>query len=163
MPSTIQLLAAVEININGLIIKRISSISISQPFDNHHTFEISISPEMLPDKSTKVDLKKLAEQVVGEITVIKLKQGEKQQDGSIQEQQTRTFKGIATTIRLSKGSSTSNTIVISGVSSTAVLSAGRTTRSFTDKSLSDITQKVLSPFGGLSKKISPTYSAPFVT
>ena len=165
MPSTTQLLASVEITIKSLVIKRISSISINQPFDNHHSFEVSISPDMLPEKSLKVDIKKLAEQMVGEDVVINLKQGEKQKDGSISEKQKLNFKGFVSSVRLSKGTSSSNTIIISGLSPTALLSAGRTTRSFTEKNLDDIVKKVLSPFGSMSKKIGATYGTaiPFVT
>ncbi|MCE7059240.1 type VI secretion system Vgr family protein [Dyadobacter sp. CY343] len=165
MPSTTQLLASVEVTIKSLVIKRISSISINQPFDNHHSFEVSISPDMLPEKSLKVDIKKLAEQMVGEEVVIILKQGEKQKDGSISEKQKLNFKGFVSSVRLSKGTSSSNTIIISGLSPTALLSAGRTTRSFTEKNLDAIVNKVLSPFGSMSKKIGATYGTaiPFVT
>ncbi|MCF0075098.1 phage baseplate assembly protein V [Dyadobacter sp. CY261] len=165
MPSTTQYLASVEITIKSLVIKRISSISINQPFDNHHSFEVTISPDMLPEKSLKVDIKKLAEQMVGEEVVINLKQGEKQKDGSISEKQKLNFKGFVSSVRLSKGTSSSNTIIISGLSPTALLSAGRTTRSFTEKNLDAIVNKVLSPFGSMSKKIGATYGTaiPFVT
>lgn len=160
MASTTQLIASVEITVNGLVIKRISSISLTQPFDNHHSFEISLTPDMLPVKSVKVDIKALAEKVVGEAVVIILKQGQRQEDGSMADKQTLTFNGFVSSIRLSKGSSTSNTIIISGVSPTAMLSAGRTTRTFTDLSLKKIVDKVLNPFGALANTVSPTYDSP---
>ncbi|MEO6282969.1 MAG: phage baseplate assembly protein V [Dyadobacter sp.] len=165
MPSTTQFLASTEITINGFVIKRINSISINQPFDNHHSFEISISPDMLPGKPLTVDIKKLAEKVVGESVIINLKQGLKQENGNISDEQKLMFKGFVSSVRLSKGSSTSNTIVISGMSPTAMLSAGRTTRSFTEKNLDGIVDKVMSPFGDFPKKIGANYKTaiPFVT
>ena len=153
MSSTTQLIASIEISVNGLNLSRISNISISQPFDNHHSFELSVTPDMLPEKSVKVDLQKLAEQVVGEAITITLKQGLKNKEGVFEEKQKRVFKGIVTSLRLSKGSSTANTLLITGVSPTAMLSAGRTTRSFTDKTLGDIVKKVLSSFGALPNKV----------
>lgn len=155
MPSTLQLIASVEININGLIINRISSLSISQPFDNHHNFEVSVSPDMLPEKSPTVKLKELGDKVVGEEVVIKLAQGEKDKAGKVSQQQTMTFKGIVTAVRLSKGSSTSNTVIITGVSPTALLSAGRTTRSFSKLTLQQIVGKVLQSYTHLQKEVKP--------
>ncbi|MFN8349199.1 MAG: phage baseplate assembly protein V [Spirosomataceae bacterium] len=157
MPSTLQLIASVEININGLKINRITSLSISQPFDNHHSFEISLSPDMLPDKSSTVKLKELGDKVMGETVVIKLAQGEKAKDGTVSKQQTMVFNGIVTAVRLSKGSSTSNTIIITGVSPTALLSAGRTTRSFSKLTLEQIVNKVLKPYGDLKKNVRPEW------
>lgn len=156
MPTTNQLLASIEVKLGALTLTRISSVSINQPFDNHHSFEVSFTPDMLPDKPEKVDLKDLSEKIVGEAVTITLKQGDKDN----KEVQSRIFKGIATSLRLSRGSTTANTLVVSGVSPTALLSAGRTTRSFTDKTLEEIVTKVLSPLGGLAKKVSPTTSSP---
>lgn len=160
MPSTLQLIATVEISINGWIINRIKSLAISQPFDNHHSFEVNLSPDMLPGKSFIVKLKELGEKVVGEAIVIKLTQGERSKEGKVSEEQTMVFKGIVTTVRLSKGNSVSNTIVITGTSPTALLSAGRTTRSFSMQSLKAIVDKVLLPYGDLSKNVNPDWKSP---
>jgi type VI secretion system secreted protein VgrG len=160
MPSTLQLIASVEININGLKINRINSLSINQPFDNHHSFEVSLSPDMLPEKPSTVKLKELGDKVVGEAVVITLAQGEKAKDGTVSRQQTMVFNGIATAVRLSKGSSTSNTIIITGVSPTALLSAGRTTRSFSKKTLQAIVDQVLTPYGDLKKDVRPEWKEP---
>ena len=160
MSTTNQLLPSVEITIKDLTLTRIGSISIDQTFDDHHRFEISLSPDMLPGKSVRVDIKELAEQVVGEAAVIKLRQGIKQPDSSVSVQQSLTFKGLATTVRLSRASSGSSAIVISGVSPTALLGAGRTNRSFTDKNLSGIVGQILGKFGSLSFKNSPSHLAP---
>lgn len=161
MPSTLQLIASVEININGLKINRVSSLSINQPFDHHHSFEVTLSPEMLPEKSRVVKLKELGDKVVGEAVVIKLAQGEKKDDGTVSQQQTMTFNGIVTAVRLSKGNITSNTFIITGVSPTALLSAGRTTRSFSKLTLEQIVGKVLTPYGSaLPNKVKPECEEP---
>ena len=133
-------LANVVVNINGLIIKRVSNLTINQCFDNHHSFEVSVSPEMLPDPTMK--LKELADQVMGGEIFIELKQG---RDGQLN--QTQKFKGIAMSVRMMKGQSTANTYLITGASPTLLLNAGRTTRSFDQMTPGDIVRKITSSLG----------------
>lgn len=164
MPSTTQLLGEVKVTINGTVLTRVSDLILTQPFDGHHTFEITFLPEMLPGKSSKVDLKKLAEDWVGEDINLYLKQVEKTKTSSI-ERQKLIFDGFVTSVKLVKGSGTANTLLVSGISPTALLSAGKTTRSFTEKSLKSILGAVLSPLAKISKVIDPTFTTaiPYVT
>jgi type VI secretion system secreted protein VgrG len=153
-------IASAEITIKGDTIKEVNYVQINQHFGTHHDFEISVAPEKLPGKS--VDLQALATKMVGEEITIKLNQSRKDASGK---SQTMTFKGIVMSIRLVKGQTHTNTFLISGTSPTVVLSAGRTTRSFTDKKLSDIIGPIVEQFGSLKATIKPSFGGviPYIT
>lgn len=144
--------ASVEIKINGETIRRVNHVRIGQRFESHHDFEISVSPDMLGNRS--VILKNVADKFVGKSAAITLKQG---REGS--PEQTQIFSGIVTSVRLVKGQSQASTFLISGLSPTIQLAAGVTTRSFTEKSLADIVSQVLTPFS-FPTSVSPANSTP---
>lgn len=149
--------ASVEIKINGETIRRVNHVRIGQRFESHHDFEISVSPEMLGNRS--VVLKNVADKFVGKNAAITLKQG---RDGS--PEQTQIFSGIVTSVRLVKGQSQASTFLISGLSPTILLSSGPTTRSFLDKTLADIIDEVLKPFSFDSiASADSTKKIPYVT
>ncbi|MFN8344195.1 MAG: contractile injection system protein, VgrG/Pvc8 family [Spirosomataceae bacterium] len=139
MPPTGTFIANVEITINGDTIRRANHVRIGQRFESHHDFEISVSPEMLPDRTIK--LRDLADKMVGKTAAITLRQG---REGA--SEQTQRFTGIVTSVRLVKGQSQSSTYLISGLSPTILLSSGPTCRSFLDKTLAQIIDEVLTPF-----------------
>ncbi|WP_428658425.1 type VI secretion system Vgr family protein [Runella sp.] len=144
--------ASTEITINGETIRRVNHLRIGQRFESHHDFEISVSPDMLANRSIK--LRELADKFVGKKAAITLRQGRL----GVTEQ-TQIFSGIVTSVRLVKGQSQSSTYLISGLSPTIQLSAGVTTRTFTQKALGDIVNDVLTPFD-FSAVFSPEHAAP---
>lgn len=160
MPSTTQLIATAEITINGVRLTRFNSIYLNQPFESHHTFEISLSPDMLPGRKPVVRLNDLADEFVGETITIQFKQGVSI-GGVVNGQQGQMFRGIVTSVRMARAQSNTTSILISGSSPTILLCAGKTTRSFTDMSLKDIVSKMTTAVG-LSSRIDPqNTTAPF--
>ena len=164
MPSTNQYIATADVTINGTTLKRFNSIRVSQRFDTHHDFELTLSPDMLADGSTTVKLKELGQKFVGESITIKLKQGEMANGTLESEKQNLVFKGIVTGIQLSKSQTETHIIQITGTSPTLLLNAGRTTRSFDGMAPSAIVQKIISSLG-LSVTIDTTKDPmlPYVT
>ncbi len=159
MPSTTQLIATAEVTINGIQLPRFNSVYLNQPFENHHTFEISLSPDMLPNRSPVVRLNDLADSFVGEQITIKFKQGVSV-GGKVNGQQGQLFRGIVTSVRLSRSQSSTTSVIISGSSPTILLCAGKTIRSFTNMTLKDIVGK-LTGAAGLTSKIDPDWTIPF--
>ncbi|MBO0932453.1 type VI secretion system Vgr family protein [Fibrella aquatilis] len=151
-------IASAEITSKATTLKRVNYVQINQQFDTHHTFEVSVSPDMLPNPASK--LEELADKLVGEEITIKLKQG---RVGAAE--QTMTFVGLIMNVRLVKEQNNTTTYLISGLSPTALLNAGRTTRSFTEMSLSAIVGNVLQPFGSMQKTVSPSFGGtiPYIT
>lgn len=152
--SSTSFLNSTEISINGLSINRYNSVYLNQPFDNHHTFEISLSPNMLPDRQATFRLNDLADKFAGEPITIKFKQGESVA-GVISGKQEQTFQGIVTSVRMLKSQSGTSSLIISGSSPTILLCAGPTTRSFSEMTAKDVVQKITSSVG-INSKISPT-------
>ncbi|GAB4035586.1 type VI secretion system Vgr family protein [Spirosoma jeollabukense] len=159
MPSTTQLIATADVTINGIQLPRFNSIYLNQPFESHHTFEISLSPDMLPNRTAVVRLNDLADSFVGEQITIRFKQG-MSVGGKVNGQQGQLFRGIVTSVRLSRSQSSTTSVIISGSSPTILLCAGKTIRSFTDMTLKDIVSK-LTGAAGLTSKIDPDLTVPF--
>jgi type VI secretion system secreted protein VgrG len=164
MSSTNQYIAVAEVTINGTPLKRFNSVRISQRFDGHHDFELSLSPDMLDGGTAAVKLKELGQKFVGELATIKLKQGEMDKGTLKSEKQNLTFKGIVTGVQLSKGQSATQSILISGSSPTLLLNAGRTTRSFDEMTPSAIVEKIISSLG-LTVSVAATSNPvlPYIT
>lgn len=158
MPSTTQLIATADVTINGIQLPRFNSVYLNQPFESHHTFEISLSPDMLPNRAPVVRLNDLADSFVGESITIKFKQG-LSVGGKVNGQQGQLFRGIVTSVRLSRSQSSTTSVIISGSSPTILLCAGKTIRSFTDMTLKDIVAK-LTGAAGLTSKIDPDWTIP---
>ncbi|GAB3642845.1 phage baseplate assembly protein V [Spirosoma arcticum] len=158
MPSTTQLIATAEVIINGIPLPRFNNVYLNQPFESHHTFEISLSPDMLPGRTPVVRLNDLADKFVGETMTIKFKQGVSI-GGVVNSQQGQVFRGIVTSVRLSRAQSNTTSIIISGSSPTILLCAGPVWRSFTDKTPKDIITKMTDAVG-LNSKIDPQMNTP---
>lgn len=163
MPSTTQLIATAKAIINGTTLTRFNSIRLNQRFDNHHTFELSLSPDMLPDRPATVRINELAEKFVGESITIKLQQG-LLNAGVVGAQQEQTFVGIVTAVRLTKTQNSTSAVLISGSSPTVLLNGNPTTRSFTELTLSDIVRKITGSVG-LNSQVGPSndVTIPYVT
>lgn len=157
MPSTTQLIATAEVTINGIPLPRFNSVYLNQPFESHHTFEISLSPDMLPGRVPVMRLNDLADSFVGETITIKFKQGVSI-GGIVSGQQGQVFRGIVTSVRMSRAQSSTTTVIISGSSPTVLLCAGKTNRSFIDLTLKDIITKMTGAVA-LNSKVDPQYNA----
>ena len=138
----------IEISIAKVTIRTVNYLRISQRFEGHHSFEISVSPSMLVGQSNR--LKDLAESLVGEPTVISLSQARAGLTS-----QNMTFIGVLSSIRLIKGQSQTNTYLLSGISMTTFLETGKNTQSFTEQTLSGIVKSLTG-----NCKCSPTYTQP---
>ncbi len=160
MPSTTQLIPTAEITINGTKLPRFGSVHLNQPFESHHTFDITLSPDMLPGRPAVIRLDELAHKFVGEPITIKFKQGQLV-GGVVSGQQEQLFRGVVTEVRLSKTQSSTQSIILSGFSPTILLCAGETTRSFSDMSLKDMVGK-LTDAVGLNSKIQPNITDPLL-
>ena len=145
-----------EIRIGNITIRKVNYLRISQRFEGHHSFEISVAPSMLAGQANS--LAGLAESVVGIKTSIKINQT---REGATS--QSLLFEGAVTSIRLIKGQSQTNTYLISGLSSTMFLEVGKNTQSFAKFSLSDIVKNIVANFTAF--ECSPVYtnSIPYVT
>ena len=153
--STSTFTAGIEITINGVTIRRVNYLRINQRFESHHDFEISVSPEMLAGQTNK--LFNMADTFVGQRATIKLTQG---RAGATAQNQV--FMGGVTSVKLLKGQSQTDTYLISGLSPTMFLSAGRKTCSFENKTLSDIVT-ICCGTSGVSKSPAHTAPIPYVT
>jgi uncharacterized protein involved in type VI secretion and phage assembly len=113
-----------------------------------------------------VKLKDLGEKWIGAKAVITLGKGTLDTtNAKISPRQNQAFTGIVTSVQLVKNAGDVTAIQISGASPTILLNAGKTTRTFTEKSLSSIVGNVLSPLSGLKNSVSPTFadSIPYLT
>lgn len=150
-------IASIEIIVNDLTINRVNTLRINQRFDSHHDFEIYISPEMLGNRSIK--LKDVMDKCVGWPVTIIVKQ---QREGF--GEQFIGFKGIVTSVTLSKGQGQANSYVIGGYSPTIAISQGSNTRTFSEKTLKDIVKSVITPMVAMqesdSNLIDPSYLEP---
>ena len=146
--STTTFTPTIEIAIAKVTIQSVNYLRINQRFEGHHSFEISVSPSMLVGQSNQ--LRSLAETLVGEPVSISISQT---REGAAS--QKMVFLGTLSSISLVKGQSQTTNYLLSGSGLTTFLETGKTTRSFTNQTLSDIVKNVT---GGCS--CSPTYTQP---
>ena len=113
--------------------------------------------------------KKWAEEFMGKQITIELMQGLKDNKSNTVipvTSQNIIFKGIVTTIKMNKYIGNNGSILVGGSGPTMLLTAGATTRTFTEKNLSVVIDNVLSPFAGLIKndiKLSNDPILPYIT
>lgn len=147
-PPTSTFTSSLEITVNGVTIRRVNYLRINQRFESHHSFEISVSPSMLSSQGES--LRSMADTMVGERISINLSQSREGHPT-----QNNLFVGVVMAVRLIKGQSQTSGYLITGSGLTSFLSVGPNTRSFTEKTLSDI---VIIPNGwGM---VSPAFTAP---
>ena len=130
-PPTSTFTSSLEITVNGVTITRVNYLRINQRFESHHSFEISVSPAMLAGQTDR--LRNIADTMVGQRITINLSQS---REG--QATQNNLFVGVVMAVRLIKGQSQTSGYLITGSGISMFLSVGPGTRSFTDKTLSDI-------------------------
>ena len=140
----------------GRTFNKFEYINISQGFGGHNSFEISFAPNMLSSEGSgdKIELKRWAEEFMGKQITIELMQGLKDDKSNTVipvTSQNIIFKGIVTTIKMNKYIGNNGSILVGGSGPTMLLTAGATTRTFTEKKLSVVIDNVLSPFAGLIK------------
>lgn len=114
----------------------LQQLSIHQPINAHHTFELHCD---LNEKSNH--LIEVAEKTVGEQINIKFK-GE-----GLQSKRENFFSGIVTDIGLSKNLGGHNTLLFRGYGHTISLDDGPHLQSYLDKSLADIVKDVANNYG----------------
>ena len=131
----------------------INYVQLSQPFESHHTFEVNYSSSLKLNDIAK--FKQVADDMIGGRISIMFEHSR----NNVVEQNLN-FLGIVTSVKMSKGQSNSLSFLISGTSATSLLSVGRNTCSFTDMTLADIVNKVLSSNSKLDKKVAPVYTSP---
>ena len=149
-PPTSTFTSSLEITVNGVTITRVNYLRINQRFESHHSFEISVSPAMLAGQTDR--LRNIADTMVGQRITINLSQS---REG--QATQNNLFVGVVMAVRLIKGQSQTSGYLITGSGISMFLSVGPGTRSFTDKTLSDIITPLFPSGWGM---VSPTYTTP---
>ncbi len=115
-----------------------TSVNIIQAVGQHHTFEVRLRQD-----ANRGVLMTKAKSWIGQ--PIKIGLDNKEDDNIIISPVKDVFKGIITSIGLSRQSGTGE-LVVRGESPSIVLDDGPNTRSFTDKNLQEIVDEVLRPY-----------------
>jgi len=161
----------INVTIGSSTIKKFVDLTLSQPFDNHHVFDIHLTSDDVNEvigknSGNQISLKELTQKWAGEKMTVSIIQGETDISGSLQQKTEQTFIAIITGVQLQMKDAVDNTVVISAISPTILFNTGSNTRCFIEKSLSDIVNEVFRPFKGLLKaNISPSHSTiiPYIT
>lgn len=137
----------------------ISSLSISEDMHSHHSFDIVLSLKALESK--KVGFITKSQDFMGKPVSLKFKP---QHGGKTP---AHTFKGIISEISLNKYAQVESTVTIRGFGSSVILDGTGHTRSFAEKDVKQITNKILGdyPANVLKRKIQPESSLkiPYIT
>ncbi len=149
-PPTSTFTSSLEITINGTTIPRVNYLRINQRFESHHSFEISVSPSTLAGQSER--LRNVADSFMGHRVAIRMSQT---REGF--PTQYNTFIGVVMSVKLIRGQSQSSSYLITGFGLSIFLAMGLGTRSYSEKTLSDIVNSTLSHDWVLN---SPTYTTP---
>ncbi|MDF7820366.1 contractile injection system protein, VgrG/Pvc8 family [Runella sp. MFBS21] len=140
----------IEITINGTTIPRVNYLRINQRFESHHSFEISVSPSTLAGQSER--LRNVADSFMGQRVAVRMSQT---REGF--PTQNNTFIGVVMSVKLVRGQSQNSSYLITGFGLSIFLAMGLGTRSYSEKTLSDIVNSTLSDDWVLN---SPTYTTP---
>ncbi len=145
---------SITIGGNRLSDNDFSHISIHQRIGAHHEFEIRLRQD-----ATRGVLSDKAKAWIGKLVVIGI---DFQADETItQSTLTDVFKGIITSVSLSRQSGTAE-LVLTGQSPTVFAEDGPNTRSFTDKGLQEIADEVLKSYSSSfpsAPKIDPKHTS----
>ncbi|MEZ4905206.1 MAG: hypothetical protein R2822_27370 [Spirosomataceae bacterium] len=96
-PPTSTFTSSLNITIDGItMITRVNYLRINQRFENHHSFEVSVSPSMLSGQTDR--LRNIADTTVGKRITINLSQSR-----SGEATQNNLFIGVVMAVRLVKG------------------------------------------------------------
>ncbi|WP_080055691.1 type VI secretion system Vgr family protein [Spirosoma aerolatum] len=137
----------------GKELKNVRSLSIEQDLFGHHQFSLSVPFEDLED-ANELFFHESHKNVIGK--TIQFSFEPLLEQGSFDFK----FKGIITELALKNTSDTSNVFVLTGYGLTILLEDSRLRRSFLECGLSDIVDKVLSPYPSnlLKRSIKPKHS-----
>jgi len=144
------LVEKVEIQVNGEEIKSFLNVSLHQNIYGHHDLEIVCRREDAFEPEDGIIVDKSADKLLGGklSLTIKVKDDEKVE-----------FKGIVTGIHASKlGDTETDTVTVEATGMDILLDDGEHCRSFQDKTLKAIVEKILNEYNLSSKKVKPEYS-----
>ncbi|WP_116127006.1 type VI secretion system Vgr family protein [Lewinella sp. IMCC34183] len=141
--------AVPEIVIDGTPFGPITLLSLDQPWNGHHSFSL-----VCPFRERANSLMDLGQRFVGKPISINLRAGLRETSGEL------TFRGVITNVKLSKHESSVMQLVLQGSSPTRLLDDGPHNRTFTDKTLADITAEVIAGVGSLDTVTDLTYTDP---
>jgi type VI secretion system secreted protein VgrG len=148
MAHNTSLIHRVEVEIKGKVFENIVNLTLSQPFDNHHSLIIYLDLSYVlrllgkdPNSGT-LSLHELTEKWSGEEIVMYIMAGSQNSAGKFQETSRKTFKGCVTRIQIQKHDAVKNYILIEAYSPSIVFSGTPFTRSFLEKKVEDIIKVV---------------------
>ncbi len=161
----------INLTLGSSTIKEFVDLRLSQPFDSHHLLDIHLGTGQVNEvlgksADSQASLKELTQKWVGEKVTATIMQGTSDASGNLRQETEQTFIGIVTGVQLQMTDAVDSSVIISGMSPTMLLNTGANTRSFSERSLTDIVNEVLNPFKGLLKShVSPIYSEtiPYIT
>jgi type VI secretion system secreted protein VgrG len=134
----------IKIQIAGETLTRFSRLVINQKVHTHHRFSL-LQP--LPKEFVEQGIDK-AQNYIGKPIDISISPSNTLTDSPLE------FKGIITETQVVRTSGASGGIIINGYSPTILMEGAPNTRSFSDKSLSDIAKDVLSKYSDVKNSIS---------
>lgn len=147
------MIARVNININGTIIDHFESLSVAQPFDDHHRMDIRIGMDDVNDifgvdgATGSVNLGRLTQDWAGKKITITISQGETDILGVLSAVAEQAFEGLITKIQVQMRDSVDSIVEITAMSPTIILDQGENTYSFSEMSLSALINKILKADG----------------
>ncbi|PZR22082.1 MAG: hypothetical protein DI539_06395 [Flavobacterium psychrophilum] len=134
----------IKIQIAGETLTRFSRLVINQKVHTHHRFSL-LQP--LPKEFVEQAIDK-AQNYVGKPIDISINPSNTLTDSPLQ------FKGIITETQVVRTAGASGGIIINGYSPTILMEGAPNTRSFNDKSLTDIAKDVLSKYSDVKNNVS---------
>ncbi len=135
---------SITIQIAGETLTRFSNLVINQKVHTHHAFSL-LQP--LPKEFVNQAIDK-AQSYIGQPIKIEIKPNNMGTEAPL------VFNGIITEARMMRTAGASGGIIINGFSPTIAMEGTPNTKSFTDKSLSDIVQEIVGKYP--QKELNPT-------
>ncbi len=167
------MISRVSITIGGNRIAKYNNVYIAQPFDDHHTFTLSIGTEDIHEalgldgSGSMTNIGPLTRDWAGKKVTVIISQGETDLAGILSPVADQVFEGLVTKINFQMRDAVNSNVVITAMSPTFLLESGENTFSFVDKPLSDIINTVCTRVHthGWPVSISPSANPtiPYVT
>lgn len=148
-----QIQATVELKGRNKAISPINQISIMQQMGNHTSFDVSFPIEILESESDNFGLR--SRQTLGELLTISFYYNNEPGHKNI-------FKGLVTDVFTAKYQQRGNEIHLRGLSPTVLLEGAPKCRSFTNKTLQQIVNTIITeyPRGLLKPSVQPQFTQP---
>lgn len=141
--------AVPEITVDGRPFGPLTSLTLDQPWNDHHSFKIVCPFREQPDS-----LMSLGRDYVGKPITIKLMSGIREGRGEL------TFVGLVTNVRVTKHEDAVMQLVLEGFSPTRTLDDGPHNQTFTEQSLDAIVKTVVNGFPGVVAKYALKHATP---